>query len=467
MMWMKLLVLSALALSAHAVPIFTADNGEDNMDFAKKYLKHFYNLTSTQGPTARRRNVELMDKVKEMQKFFGLHMSGVMDSDTLKVMKKPRCGVPDVEQYATYPGGQKWTTNSLTYRIENYTPDMSISDVNKAIEKAFQVWSKVTPLKFTRLTSGTADIMISFAVRDHHDSYPFDGPEGTLAHAFAPAPDIGGDTHFDDDETFSVGSAGYNLFLVAAHEFGHALGLSHSQNPGALMYPIYSYTDTSNYALPLDDVQGIQSLYGPNPVPNPDPNTHPATPNACDPNLVLDAITSLRGETMYFKDRFFWRQIPQNRQVEQYTITSFWPELPSKIDAAYESQHIDRVFLFKGAEYWALFGYNIDQGFPQSIHNLGFPKNVNKIDAALHNENTGKTFFFVGNQYYSYDDSTKKMDRGFPRLIEEDFTGIRGKVDAAIQIRGFMYLYNGPRVFEYSCNSKRLFRVMNSNYNLC
>ncbi|XP_058874839.1 collagenase 3-like [Acipenser ruthenus] len=469
MMWMKLLVLSALALSAHAVPIFTADTGEDNMDFAEKYLKHFYNLTSTQGPTARRRHGGMMDKVKEMQKFFGLKVSGVLDSDTLEVMKKPRCGVPDVEQYSTFPGGLKWPTNSLTYRIENYTPDMSHSDVNKAIEKAFQVWSKVTPLKFTRLTRGTADIRISFGARDHGDFYPFDGPEGTLAHAFAPAAGIGGDTHFDEDETFSVGSAGYNLFLVAAHEFGHALGLSHSQDPGALMYPIYSYTDTSNYALPRDDVRGIQSLYGSNPDKDLDqnPNTPPATPNACDPNLVLDAITSLRGETMYFKDRFFWRQIPQISQVEQYTISYFWPELPSNIDAAYESQHSDRVFLFKGTQYWALFGYDVDQGFPQSIYNLGFPKNVKRIDAALHNENTGKTFFFVGNQYYSYDDSTKKMDRGFPRLIEEDFPGIGGKVDAAIQIRGFMYLYNGPRVFEYRFSSKRLFRVMNSNYNLC
>ncbi|XP_033859122.1 collagenase 3-like [Acipenser ruthenus] len=467
MMWMKLIVLSALALSAHAVPIFPADNGEDYMDFAEKYLKHFYNLTSTENPTVRSRHGGVMDKVKEMQKFFGLKVSGVLDSDTLEVMKKPRCGVPDVEQYTIYPGGLKWPTNSLTYRIENYTPDMSNSDVNKAIEKAFQVWSKVTPLKFTRLTSGTADIRISFGARDHGDFYPFDGPEGILAHAFAPAAGIGGDTHFDEDETFSAGSAGYNLFLVAAHEFGHALGLSHSQDPGALMYPVYSYTDTSNYALPRDDVQGIQSLYGPNPVTDPDPNTPPTTPNACDPNLVLDAITSLRGETMYFKDRFFWRQIPQNRQVEQYSISYFWPELPRNIDAAYESQHSDRVFLFKGAEYWALFGYDVDQGFPQSIYNMGFPKNVKRIDAALHNENTRKTFFFVGNQYYSYDDSTQKMDKGFPRSIEGDFPGIGGKVDAAIEIRGFMYLYNGPRVFEYRFNSKRIIRVMNSNYNLC
>lgn len=53
---------------------------------------------------------------------------------------------------------------------------------------------------------------------------------------------------------------GYSLFLVAAHEFGHALGLDHSSVPEALMYPMYSFTEGP--PLHEDDVKGIQHLYG-------------------------------------------------------------------------------------------------------------------------------------------------------------------------------------------------------------
>ena len=49
---------------------------------------------------------------------------------------------------------------------------------------------------------------------------------------------------------------------MAAHEFGHALGLAHSQVQTALMFPTYRYVKTEGYKLPDDDREGVQAIYG-------------------------------------------------------------------------------------------------------------------------------------------------------------------------------------------------------------
>ncbi|XP_016105956.1 collagenase 3-like [Sinocyclocheilus grahami] len=344
----QLSFLASLVLVIHAGPILKpADKDEAT---AEHYLKSFYNLTDmTDETTAFRREASpLTEKMKEMQKFFGLKVSGKLDKETMEMMKKPRCGVPDVAAYSTFGGKPKWQTNKLTYRIVNYTPDMLKAEVDESMEKALQVWANVTPLRFTRIYKGTADIMISFATSYHGDASPFDGPQGILAHAFAPSLGIGGDAHFDDDEFFAFRSSkGIVLFLVAAHEFGHSLGLSHTNVPGALMFPTYSFTDPDSFSLSSDDIRGIQSLYGTNRDITPiQPHPEVPTTKACDPNLILDAATTLRGETMFFKDGFFWRRSP-SRTVTQLPIKSFWASAPDNIDAAYEDPVQDKLFLFK------------------------------------------------------------------------------------------------------------------------
>ena len=54
---------------------------------------------------------------------------------------------------------------------------------------------------------------------------------------------------------------GTNLLQAATHAIGHTLGLEHSSDRNALMYPYIKSYDP-NFKLGLDDIRGMQTLYG-------------------------------------------------------------------------------------------------------------------------------------------------------------------------------------------------------------
>uniref|UniRef100_A0A8B9M504 Collagenase 3 n=1 Tax=Accipiter nisus TaxID=211598 RepID=A0A8B9M504_9AVES len=391
------LLLLCAALS-YAFPADTRQKKEEGMQLIWNYLENYYGFKKDGESFIWKNNSPMTQKIKEMQEFFGLEVTGKLDSVTLDLIQKRRCGFPDVAGFSTFAGQPKWEKQVLTYRILNYTPDLHPTDVNAAIKKALSVWSSVTPLKFIKKVRGDADIMISFAARGHNDFIPFDGPGGSIAHAYAPGKDFGGDAHFDEDETWTKST---NLFYVATHEFGHSLGLFHSKNPNALMYPVYRKFDPSVFPLHQDDVNGIQYLYESTEIKDPTESKDPALPNTCGPDLTFDAVTTFRGEIMFFKDKHFWRKHPAVRTADFNLISSFWPRLPPGVDAAYEIPEKDETVIFKGNEFWVVRGDTILPGYPQKVYTLGFSKDVTKIDAAFYNGIEGKTYYFIANKFWS------------------------------------------------------------------
>jgi hypothetical protein len=197
------------------------------------------------------------------------------------------CSGPVVEggliaQYAQV--GRGWVKDaqgqvSLQYFLRSIPDQLPESTVRGEIDRALREWQKYANVTFQAAAQGggarTIDIL--FARGAHGDPYPFDGRGSVLAHTFYPAPinsePIAGDMHLDADEYWQVG-ADTDLFSVVLHELGHALGLAHSDQPGAVMYPYYRMST----GLTSDDIAGIQNLYGTPGTGTPVSPTPPSTP---------------------------------------------------------------------------------------------------------------------------------------------------------------------------------------------
>ena len=164
--------------------------------------------------------------------------------------------------------GRGWTgagqgIAEIGYFFSNATAKLPRSTVESEMVRALEEWAKHGNLKFS--PAGAAPdrrtITVLFARGAHGDGLSFDGPGKVLAHTYYPAPPnpepLAGDMHLDADENWQVGS-GIDLFTVALHEAGHALGLGHSDRPGSVMYPYYRQAG----GLTADDIAGIRALYG-------------------------------------------------------------------------------------------------------------------------------------------------------------------------------------------------------------
>ena len=86
-----------------------------------------------------------------MQNFAHLPETGVLDDPTLQVMQSPRCGVSDYESGNYGYAYRKWDHHDLTYKFENFTPDLPVPETERIVREAFQLWANVIPLNFRQI----------------------------------------------------------------------------------------------------------------------------------------------------------------------------------------------------------------------------------------------------------------------------------------------------------------------------
>ncbi|XP_006812247.1 matrix metalloproteinase-19-like [Saccoglossus kowalevskii] len=332
----------------------------------------------------------------------------------------------------------KWDKRDLTYEYLSYTNDVSKDDQRNAISRAFKRWSDVTPLTFTEVTDGGADISLDFVVGDHGDgdANAFNRKGEVMAHAYPPG---NGDIHFNDLENFAVDSGtadGIDLEWVATHEIGHSLGLGHSEYHKSVMhskYPGY----ISNLQLTRDDVNGIQAIYGKNKYYVPMFPSHSSqAPDICKCSFDAIITANVYKDTYVIKKRHIWK-LNEHGVVDTYPrkLSETYNYLPGNIDTGFTSYWSNRTYFFRGDQYWRYYGYILEPGYPKSTNATGIPR---RPDAALvwPGDASYLIYFFKGPRYYIWSEYDETIIPGGVGLISDRWSGLPKHFDTAFSRDG-------------------------------
>ena len=165
--------------------------------------------------------------------------------------------------------GPKWSSSVITWSFASAGGDITgaISGAYQStVRAAIARWSQVVNLTFKEVADSAAtDIRIGWGQfsgsQVGETDYSYQPTGGTQV--FAPGVTV----RLEDPSALAIGTGigdvyqgtSTTLYQTALHEFGHALGLAHSTDQTAVMYPSLGKSDNG---LGASDIQGIQTIYG-------------------------------------------------------------------------------------------------------------------------------------------------------------------------------------------------------------
>lgn len=220
--------------------------------------------------------LSLAGMLKAYQAAHGLEATGELDTATERLLMTPRCGLPDTMAARTEPC--KWPMNRVTWSQTVLLPGLDHVTVDRIFRRAWSTWSDVCGLDPVEIgPENWAEVVNVVSTSGQGRTDDLDGLGGVLAWSELPCaarPNSRLRQVYDRAESWTE----HSLYLVAAHEIGHALGIPHL-GPGALMAP---YLNLSLTGLTPADVAEAVARYGPRasaspPVPPAPPASAPLT----------------------------------------------------------------------------------------------------------------------------------------------------------------------------------------------
>ena len=175
----------------------------------------------------------------------------------------------DTSAYST--NGATWGQQPVPYSINTTNLDLPESAVEPAVRAGADTWA----------TQSNASVSLSYTGRSTQTTTGYDGVNLVVFRNASSGSAIAttyywssGNRIVDADIVFwdaafhffagAAGcSGGFYIEDIAAHEFGHSLGMGHSAVPAATMYPSTSACNANNRSLDTDDLTGILFLYPP------------------------------------------------------------------------------------------------------------------------------------------------------------------------------------------------------------